>query len=114
MNQRREDRFNKKLMVKICSGILKAWGVLKDISASGLLIKTNHKFNPDTPIDIEVMMPDGETATIKGIVRRIMITPNENRKFSIGIEIIEKNMIYRAFVKDIANKEVQTENALTH
>lgn len=114
MNKRREDRFNKRLMVRLRSGVLISWGVLKDVSANGLLVKSNHKFSPDIPIDIEVIMPDGETATIKGVVRRIMITPNESRKFSIGIEIIEKNMIYRAFVSDIADKKVYTENALTH
>jgi hypothetical protein len=113
MDKRKEDRFNKRLMVKLSSGVLKTWGVLKDVSANGLLVKSNHKFNPEASIDIEVMMPDGETATIRGIVKRIVVTPKENRKFSIGIEIIEKNLIYRTFLKNIADKKEYTENALT-
>jgi hypothetical protein len=114
MDKRKEDRFNTKLKVRLYSGVLKTWGVLKDISENGLLVKTNHKFNPETPIDIEVMMPDGETATIKGVIKRIVVTPNENRKFGIGIEITEKNLMYRTFVKQTATKQVYTEKVLTY
>lgn len=114
MDKRKEDRFNTRLMVKLSSGVLKTWGVLKDISANGLLVKSNHKFSPDTPIDIEVMMPDGESATIRGIVKRIMVTPNENRKFGIGIEVIEKNLMYRTLVKHAATKQELAAEALTH
>jgi hypothetical protein len=114
MDQRKEDRFNTRLMVKLSSGVLRTWGVLKDISVNGLQVKTNHKFNPEAPIDIEVMMPDGEVATIRGVVKRIMVTPNENRKFGIGIEITEKNLMYRTLVKHVAVKKGHTEGFLTH
>lgn len=114
MDKRKEDRFNTRLMVKLRSGVLKTWGVLKDVSENGLLVKSNHKFNPEAPIEIEVMMPDGETATIKGVVKRIVVTPNENRKFGIGIEITEKNLMYRTFMKQTSAKQVHTEKALTY
>ena len=114
MEKRKEDRFNTRLMVKLRSGVLKTWGVLKDVSANGLLVKSNHEFNPDASIDIEVVMPDGETATIRGIVKRIIVTPDANRKFGIGIEITEKNLTYRTFLKHIADKKIYTEKALTH
>ena len=114
MDKRKEDRFNTRLIVKLRSGVLKTWGVLQDVSANGLLVRSNHKFTPETPIDIEVIMADGETATISGIVKRIMVTPDANRKFGIGIEVIEKNLLYRNLVKQIANKRGHTEKALTH
>ena len=114
MNQRKEDRFNTRLMAKIHSGVLRAWGVLKDISANGLLIKSNHKLKLDTPVDIEVIMPDGETATIKGVVRRITITPDANRKFGIGIEVIEKDMMYKTLVQYASEKKEHSEKVLTH
>ena len=114
MEKRKEDRFNTRLMVKLRSGVLKTWGVLKDVSVNGLLVKSNHKFNPETSIDIEVIMADGETATISGIVKRIIVTPNENRKFGIGIEVIEKNLLYRNLVNQIAKKKGLTEKALIH
>jgi hypothetical protein len=109
MEKRKEDRFNTRLMVKLRSGVLKTWGVLKDVSENGLLVKSNHKFNPEASIDIEVIMADGETATISGIVKRIMVTPNENRKFGIGIEVIEKNLLYRNLVNQISNKKRHSE-----
>ena len=114
MDKRKEDRFNTRLMVKLRSGVLKTWGVLKDVSANGLLVKSNHKFNPEASIDIEVIMADGETATISGIVKRINETPNANRKFGIGIEVIEKNLLYRNLVNQIAHKQEPTEKAVTH
>jgi hypothetical protein len=112
MDKRKEDRFNTRLMVKLRSGVLKTWGVLKDVSAHGLLVASNHKFHPEASIDIEVIMADGETATIRGIVKRIMVTPDANRKFGIGIEVIEKNLMYSNFVKNIATKQEHTEKVL--
>lgn len=86
-------------MVKLHSGVLRTWGVLQDISSNGLLVKSKDKFNAESPIDIEVIMPDGETATIKGIVRRTMLTDRESRQFGIGIEVIEKDLIFRNLVR---------------
>ena len=106
MEKRKEDRYNTKLIVKLKAGTLRRWGVLKDISSNGLLVKCNHKFHPEIPIDIEVIMPDGETATIKGVVRRVIITPDANMQFGIGIEITEKNMMYRTLLRyTTANKQ---------
>ena len=112
MKQRKENRFNTRLMVKLRSGVLKTWGVLKDISANGLLVKSNHKFNPSDPIEIEVMMPDGDIASIKGVVKRVMIIPDGNIKFVIGIELIEKNLLYRNLVKQTASKQKNIAGAL--
>ena len=105
MNQRKEDRFNTRLMVKLHAGVLTTWGVLKDISANGLLVKSNHELDPETPVDIEVIMPEGETATIRGVVKRVVATPEAHRKFGIGVEIIEKNMMYRTLVRYVAEKK---------
>jgi hypothetical protein len=99
-------------MVKLHSGVLSTWGVLKDISVNGLLVKSNHKFNPDVPIDIEVIMPDGETATIKGVVRRIIITSDANMKFGVGVEVIEKDLKYRSLVRYASKKNEHAERIL--
>ena len=114
MDKRKEDRFNTRLMVKLRSGVLKAWGVLKDVSANGLLVKSNHEFNHEDSIDIEVIMADGETATIRGIVKRVTATPDANRRFGIGIEVIEKNLLYRNLVTQIAHNQGNTEKGITH
>ena len=114
MDLRKEDRCNTRLMVKLQSGVLRTWGVLKDISVNGLLVKSNHKFNPDVPIDIEVIMPDGETATIKGVVRRIIITPDESMKFGIGVEITEKDLKYRSLVRHTSTKKDHSGMILSH
>jgi hypothetical protein len=107
MDKRKEDRFNTKLMVKLHSGVIRAWGVLKDLSANGLLVKSNHKLNLETPVDIEVVMPDGEIATIRGVVKRVIGTPDAHRKFGIGVEITDKNLMYRNLVRYVAAKKEQ-------
>jgi hypothetical protein len=99
VDKRKDERFSTKLYVKLSSGSLTSWGVLCDISENGLFIKSNRDFSTDALIDIEIFMPDKSISLLRGIVRRITQQPDLNRKFGIGIEIIEKDMIYKHFLK---------------
>ena len=92
-------------MVKIRSGILKTWGVVNNISNNGLFINSNHKHNPDTILDMKLIMPDGKTAVIKGIVKRLVMMPNANRKFGMGVEVIEKDITYKNYLTSITEKK---------
>ena len=104
MEQRKHKRFVKKLKVKICSGSQNTWGILNDLSENGLLISCNMKFTENTIIDIELIMPDHENFFLKGIVRRTMAMSSSNRKFAMGVELIEKDITYRHFLKSIAGE----------
>jgi Tfp pilus assembly protein PilZ len=99
VDKRKDERFSTKLYVKLNSGSLTSWGVLSDISQNGLFIKSNRHFSIDALIDIEIFMPDKSISLLRGIVRRITEQPDSNRKFGIGIEIIEKDIIYKHFLK---------------
>jgi hypothetical protein len=99
VDKRKDERFSTKLYVKLNSGSLTSWGVLCDISENGLFIKSNLDFSTDALIDIEVFMPDKSISLLRGIVRRIAEQPDLNRKFGIGIEIIEKDIKYKHFLK---------------
>jgi len=105
ITKRKEERFHTKLMVKIHSGILKTWGVVSDISNNGIFVNSNHKHNPDTILDMQLIMPDGKTASIKGVVKRLTMTPDANRKFGMGVEVIEKDVIYKSFMTSITEKK---------
>ena len=96
-NNRKEERVSTKLVVKIHSGVLRTWGVVSDISHNGLFIHAKHKLNPDTILDIELMMPDGKTSALRGVVKRIVILPDTHRQFGMGVEVIEKDTTYRNY-----------------
>jgi len=99
VDKRKDERFSTKLYVKLNSGPITSWGILSDISENGLFIKSNRNFSTDALIDIEIFMPDKSISLLKGIVRRITEQSDSHRKFGIGIEIIEKDMIYKHFLK---------------
>ena len=58
MENRDRDRARKRTMVRY--GIDKAdrTGFTKDLSSTGLFIKTNHVFKPGTTIQVELTFPD--------------------------------------------------------
>lgn len=99
MNKRKDKRFDTKLYVKLNSGSSISWAILSDISENGLFIKSNRNFSTDALINIEIFMPDKSISLLRGIVRRITEQPDLNRKFGIGIELIEKDIIYKHFMK---------------
>jgi len=99
MDKRKDRRFDKKLYVKINSGALISWGQLCDISENGLFIRSNRGFTIGTVMDIEIFMPDNSIALLKGIVRRIIDLPESDRKFGIGVELMEKDMTYKHLLK---------------
>jgi hypothetical protein len=74
---------------------------LNDFSENGLFIKCNQDFPIGTAIDIEIFMSDKITSVLKGIVRRKRDIPESNRKYGLGIELIEKDMVYRYFLRSL-------------
>ena len=111
VENRKEKRVPTKLVVKIHSGVLRTWGVVSDISHNGLFIHAKHKLNPDTILDIELMMPDGKTAALKGVVKRIVILTDTHRKFGMGVELIEKDRTYSAYTAWLyQEKKIPTHN----
>ena len=111
---RKEHRVPTKLVVKIHSGVLRTWGVVSDISHNGLFIHAKHKLNPDTILDIELMMPDGKTAVLRGVVKRIVILPDTHRKFGMGVEVIEKDTTYRDYMKWLYQEKNISDHTHTH
>lgn len=99
MDKRNDKRFDKQFHVKVKSGSLISWGKISNISEKGLFIRSNRGFMIDSAVDIEILMPDQSTCTLKGIVRRIIEQPESVRKFGIGVELIEKDITYRHLLR---------------
>jgi hypothetical protein len=109
MYKRKENRFEKQLYVVLRLESKMVHGLVNDFSENGLFIKCHQDFPIGTVIDIEIFMPDNNNSLVKGIVRRKIEMPESHRKYGLGIELIEKDMIYRRFLK---NFNIQTKQPL--
>jgi Tfp pilus assembly protein PilZ len=109
MDKRKSKRLSMKLHTKLSDDSFVSWGLLSDISENGLFIKSNRDFTMGDAIDIEVFMPDNNNALLKGVIRRKIELPDSHRKYGLGIEVIEKDMVYRHFLRSL---KVQTKTPL--
>ena len=106
----RHPRFTKRLEARFSSGGMSFAGISSNLSESGLFIRTNRGFAPDTAIDIEMVMPDGKISSLKGLVRRTIKTPMSTLKNGMGVELIEKDAAYINFLKSFTEEtETDTE-----
>jgi PilZ domain/Thioredoxin 2, N-terminal len=94
----RHPRFTKRLEVTFSSGGLSYKGILSNLSANGLFIRTNRGFAPGTALDIQLIMPGDKISSLKGIVRRTVKAPVTPTKNGMGVELIARDEIYINFV----------------
>lgn len=102
----RHKRFTKRLEAIFRAGGLSYRGILSNLSESGLFIRTNRGFAPDTVIDIELVMPDNKVSRLKGVVKRTIKRPVSTIKNGMGIELIEKDKTYLNFVKYFTGEKI--------
>jgi hypothetical protein len=104
MEQRKEHRVSKQLYIQISTQKKVFWGLLNDFSKNGLFIKCNQDFPIGATIDIEIFMSDQSNSVLKGIVRRKIDIHESNRKYGLGIELIEKDARFIRFVNSVSEK----------
>ena len=104
IERRKHPRFIKRLETRVSINQASSWSISGDLSESGLFIRTNRGYNVGTPIDIELSLPGNRVSFLKGIVRRTIRTPIPTMRNGMGIEIIEKDEIFRDFVKSISQE----------
>jgi hypothetical protein len=104
MERRNHPRFIKRFETRINIDQTSFWSKSGDMSESGLFIRTNRGYNVGTPIDIELSLPGNRVSFLKGIVRRTVRTPTPTMRNGMGIEIIEKDEIFRDFLKSISGE----------
>ena len=90
-----------KLYAKLSGDSFVSWGLLSDVSENGLFIKSNRDFTMGKAIDIELFMPDNNNSLLKGVIKRKIELPESYRKYGLGIELTEKDMLYRNFLKSL-------------
>ncbi|HXX57200.1 MAG TPA: PilZ domain-containing protein [Thermodesulfovibrionales bacterium] len=70
-------------------------GISQDISMNGLSIKTEHQFDPDTILDINIELAGKQTSNLKGKVIRTI------KNGLIGVKIAAKDSAYLKFCKHL-------------
>lgn len=108
----RHPRYTKRLEVTFSSGVLSYRGILSNISANGLFIRTTRSFTPGTTITIELVLPDNQVSVLKGIVRRSIKTPVSTAKNGMGVELLEKDDAFINFVKSVTEVKDQETDPL--
>lgn len=97
---KRTKRFTKRLEVTFRAGGLDFRGIMSNISDSGIFIRTNRGFAPNTTLDIEIVLPDNTVSHMKGIVKRTIKNPLAIKN-GMGIELTKKDAAFEKFVKTV-------------
>lgn len=100
MNKRKNPRFTKRLEARFIADGESFVGITSNLSETGLFIRTKRGFAPDSILDIKLIMPDDNTSSIKGIVKRTVKVPL-SIKNGMGIELLEKDETYMRYVKSL-------------
>jgi len=98
---RRHKRFIRRLETEFTADNKNYRGISSDLSESGLFIRTQHAFIPNTLVDINIHLPDIADVKLKGCVKRSIKTPIVSVKNGMGIEILVNNPLYINFVKSV-------------
>jgi len=104
MDKRQYERLSMKLHAKLSADSIVSWGLLTDVSENGLFIKSNRDFTMGKAIDIELFMPDNNNSLLRGVIRRKIELPDSHRKYGLGIELTEKDIVYRYFLRSLKGK----------
>ncbi|NOZ24674.1 MAG: hypothetical protein GXO94_01060 [Nitrospirae bacterium] len=100
MTRRRYKRYTKRIETEFSSGEMAFKGISSDLSEKGLFIRTNHGFVPGTVVDIDLLLPDGSTSHLRGVVRHTVKSQLKTVKNGMGIEIIESDDNYTRFLRE--------------
>ncbi len=100
MSKRRHKRYTKRIETEFSSGDMIFRGISSDLSEQGLFIRTQHGFVPGTTVNIQLMLPDGSTSHLKGLVKRTVKTHLHLVKNGMGIEIFESDDNYVRFLRE--------------
>ena len=100
-SNRKHERFVRRLETEFTAENKSYRGISSDLSINGLFIRTQHAFVPNTVLDIVIHLPHAADIKLKGKVRRAIKTPIVSVKNGMGVEILENDPQYIAFVRSV-------------
>ncbi len=106
----RHKRFTKRLEVSFSAGGMSFKGILSNLSATGLFIRTNRGFAPGTVVDIQLILPDNRISSLRGIVKRTIKVPVTPARNGMGVELVARDEAFLDFVATyFGDQEVESE-----
>jgi uncharacterized protein (TIGR02266 family) len=104
---RRHKRVIKRLETECSSEGVGFRGISSDLSGGGLFVRTSRPFSPDTAVDLTIHLPGDVISRLKGIVRWAVRTGLAYGRNGMGIEIIECDQSFIAFINSILPADEQ-------
>ncbi len=98
---RKHKRIIKRLETECSAAGVDFRGISSDLSENGLFVRTSKPFSPDTAVDLTIHLPDSSLSKVRGIVRRAVRTGPAYGKNGMGIEIIECDQNFIAYVNSL-------------
>ncbi len=98
MSKREHKRQTRRLETVFKTGSESFRGITSDVSDLGMFIRTRYGMAPGSLIDIELYLPDGKIAYLKGEVRRSVKTPIATFKNGMGILIVKNDENFIKFI----------------
>lgn len=97
--KKRAERFTKRLTAEFTAAGETFKGFVSNVSETGLFVRTRRIFKEGSPLDIRITLPDGEVASVKGVVRRAVTRElGYYAKNGMGIEITHMDDNYFGFL----------------
>ena len=102
-NKRKHKRFETCCEIEYYVNSQAYKGISRDLSLKGLFIETDKALDADSVIDIQIYLPNGSTAKLKGRIRTTLQKsgsriPADSSKQGMGVEIIEQDVNYSRFI----------------
>lgn len=105
MEKRGKKRFLKRLSVRFGNQKLDRTAFTHDLSSTGIFLKTNFVFPPNTKLQIELSLPDEKIVRCRGIVMWAKrIPPSFNRviqKYGMGVHLLDIPDEYKALIEKL-------------
>ncbi|SRR5579884_293232 len=103
MEKRGKRRYLKRLSVRFGEQKAERTAFTHDLSSTGIFLKTNFVLPPNTKLQIELTLPDGNVVHCRGIVMWAKrIPPAFNRvvqKYGMGIHLLNIPDEYKALIE---------------
>jgi hypothetical protein len=119
-NKRQYRRFIRRCETEFSAGEQTFRGIASDFSVSGMFIRTQNPLPPDAVLDIKVLLPDGSTSQLSGLVRRaarsaigryLGLTGGKVQKSGMGVELTEKDANYLDFLRSFLAEDELADDA---
>jgi Tfp pilus assembly protein PilZ len=94
-------RFVSKVQAEVSADDKCYTGKTVRISEKGFFVRSQKSFREGTPVNIKLLLPEGEESTLRGVVKYARSVNFLQMMNGMGIELTEKDTAYMQFIRDL-------------